>query len=112
MRHVIQLGALYRLGGEPGGGMTAVQYVRDGAVIVLSYEPRRSLHRGARRTLLQGLSPRSNYRNEATGRECSGAYLMGHGLALHDALNTEEANCSLRFSNRDYLSTITRLRRI
>ncbi|MGC5170078.1 alpha-galactosidase [Microbacterium sp. DT81.1] len=111
IREVIQLGALHRLGGRPGAGLTAVQYVRENSVVVLSYEPRRSLERGARRTVLRRLDPAAFYVDQRTGRRFSGAYLMQRGLVLHDELNTHPGNGSLRFSNRDYLSALTRLTR-
>ncbi|MEC5186078.1 alpha-galactosidase [Cryobacterium sp. MP_3.1] len=112
IRDVIQLGALHRLDGTPGVTLSAVQYLYGEAVVILSYEPRRSLHRGARRTTLHGLEPNAGYLNHTTGRTHSGGYLMERGLVLHDALNTDPSNGTLRFSNQDYLSALTTLTRV
>lgn len=110
VREVVQLGDLHRLG-APGDGLSAVQYVRASDVVVLSYEPQRSLERGARRTRLRGLDPAATYVEHRTRRSYSGAYLMERGLVLHDELNTHPGNGTLRFSHRDYLSALTRLTR-
>ena len=106
VRDVIQHGDLYRLG-TANGDFSAVEYVLGDRVVILSYEPNRSLHDGQRRFALAGLDAAKSYRDEKTGETWSGAFLMGRGCELHANANTSESNGSLRFSNRDYVSALT-----
>jgi alpha-galactosidase len=104
IRDVIQHGALYRLGGEPGSGRSALQYVLGPRVVLLSYEPHRSLSTAPRRVRLHGLNPEARYRDADSDEVRSGRYLMNLGVELNKVANRLESNGSLRFSNHDYLS--------
>jgi alpha-galactosidase len=110
VRRTVQFGRQYRLLGVPGREASAIQYVDDEQVILLTYEPHRSLSVAPRWVRLRGLDPAATYVLEETGRTFSAAYLSGHGVPFNDALNDRGWN-NLRFSNRDYLSHLTVLRR-
>ncbi|MET7460984.1 alpha-galactosidase [Nonomuraea sp. NPDC005501] len=61
VRHVIQHGRLYRLAGTPGQERSAVQYVLDGDVVALVYNPAGNAKRGPRWLRLAGLDPDARY---------------------------------------------------
>ncbi|UNK70456.1 alpha-galactosidase [Microbacterium sp. H1-D42] len=112
IREVVQLGDLHRLGGMPGRDRSAVQYVRDDRVVVFCYEPRRSLDRSPRHLTLRGLEDDARYRDVATGEEYGGAYLRHRGFSFHEDALVIAANDSLRFSQRDFLSSIVEFVRV
>lgn len=112
IRDVVQLGDQYRLGGMPGRERSAVQYVRGDRVVVICYEPRRSLDRAPRHLALRGLVAEARYRDLRTGEEYSGAYLHHRGFSFHEDALVIEATDSLRFSQRDFLSSVVELVRI
>ncbi|RZU67082.1 alpha-galactosidase [Microterricola gilva] len=112
IREVVQLGEQYRIGGEPGAERSAVQYVHGDRVVVFCFEPRRTLDRGPRQLRLPGLDPRADYRVLDTGAVHSGSYLANRGLAFHEREHVIEATGSLRFSHRDFISSITELVRL
>ncbi len=112
IREVVQLGEQYRLGGLPGRDRSAVQYVHGGRVVVLCYEPRRSLDRGSRHVTLRGLEEDARYRDLATGEEYGGGYLHHRGFPFHEDELVIPATGSLRFSQRDFLSSIVEFERV
>jgi alpha-galactosidase len=109
VRSTIQHGDQYRLGGVPGVEQSAIQYVDAAAVVVLAYDPHRSLSAAPRRIRLLGLDPDQVYEDEVTGERRSGAFLMGHGISANRGENHRGWD-NTRFSNRDYVSSITVLR--
>jgi alpha-galactosidase len=111
VRQTVQLGRQYRLLGTPGREASAVEYVDDEYVVLLTYEPHRSLSVAPRWVRLHGLDPAASYIQEEAGQSFSAAYLSGHGLPFNGSLNDRGWN-NLRFSNRDYLSHLTVLRRV
>jgi len=110
IREIVQFGELYRLGGEPGRELSAVQFVHGAEVVIIAYEPRRSLarHRGLFR--LAGLDPASQYVDARNGERFSGRWLTEQGLDLWHGTGRNEPNGGLRFSRDDYASTLIRLR--
>jgi len=110
IREIVQFGELYRLGGEPGRELSAVQFVHGAEVVIIAYEPRRSLarHRGLFR--LAGLDPALRYVDARNGERFSGRWLMEQGLDLWHGAGRNEPNGGLRFSRDDYASTLIRLR--
>lgn len=106
IREVVQLGALYRLGGHPGADRSAVQFVHGSRAVLLSFEPNRSLATDPRRFRLRGLVAAATYRNADTGDMRSGQFLMTHGIEVHAEHNRHPSNGSLRFSNQDYISQL------
>jgi alpha-galactosidase len=107
IREAVQFGEAYRLGGEPGRGWSAVQYVHGDRVVVLGYEPHRSLDSGSRLVVLQGLDPAADYELGESGVVLSGETLMSRGLELFADLHRSSRNGTLQFSARDYLSSLT-----
>jgi alpha-galactosidase len=97
IRETVQLGRRYRLRADPN--RTAVGYVsEDGsqvAVFVFAHTVRQSHLNPPIR--LRGLTPEAQYRDDATNRSYTGAYLTSHGL--HPTLTG------------DYASTLTVLTR-
>ena len=83
VRPVVQHGVHYRLG-DPGGDVSAVQYVsRDGTeTVVLAYRTARRSGAAAPALPLRGLEAHARYRDADTGREHHGAVLHSRGLPL------------------------------
>lgn len=115
VRRTIQHGRQFRLLGEPGRGASAVQYIDDEQIVLLTYEPHRSLSDAPRWVRLEGLEPGSSYverflgnpsGHRVAGHRYTASYLSGHGLPFNNDLNDRGWN-NLRFSNRDYLSRLT-----
>ena len=79
-------------------------------VVVLGYEPHRSLDSGSRLVVLQGLDPAADYELGESGVVLSGETLMTRGLELLADLHRSPRNDTLQFSARDYLSSLTELR--
>ncbi|MFE7129870.1 alpha-galactosidase [Streptomyces sp. NPDC057638] len=79
IRPLVQHGAQYRLR-PPGGGLSAVQYVRDGESAVLVWL--QAQHHGERppRLRLRALDPAAGYVCQDTGAVHRGAVLLHHGL--------------------------------
>ncbi|WUJ70492.1 alpha-galactosidase [Kribbella soli] len=77
VRHVIQHGAQYRLG-EPGRGVSAVQYVTDDRQesVVIVYQEAQQFDSPARPVRFRGLDPQAVY------GDLSGAALMSSGVHL------------------------------
>lgn len=111
-RDVVQFGELHRLGGLPGRERSAVEYVWGDRVVVLGYEPRRSLDAGPRLTTLRGLERDADYQNVVTGAVFSGGLLMDRGLELFADLLSGPRDGTLRFSARDFISVVLELRRL
>ncbi|MER5771261.1 alpha-galactosidase [Streptomyces sp. NPDC001985] len=79
IRPLVQHGDLHRLR-PPGGGLSAVQYLRGDETAVLAWLP--SQHYGERppRLRLRGLDPAGRYECRDTGAVHRGAVLLHHGL--------------------------------
>ncbi|ANW17217.1 alpha-galactosidase [Streptomyces clavuligerus] len=79
IRPLVQHGELYRLR-PPGGGLSAVQYLRGGESVVLAWL--QAQHYGERppRLRLRGLDPAAVYVRPETGETHRGAVLLHHGL--------------------------------
>lgn len=110
IRPTVQLGDLHRLDGEPGHGQSAVQYTDRDRVVVLAYDPHRSLSPAPRRIRLRDLDPSAVYRDTETGERFTGSYLTGRGIRANRDRNDRGWD-NLRFSNHDYVSTLTVLER-
>jgi alpha-galactosidase len=110
VRPAVQHGRLHRLGGPPGTGPSAVQYVHDDLVVVLAYNPFSLAERGPRRLRPAGLDPEAVYevvRGEqgmapAVGSRLHGETLMSAGLVIP----------SWTLSGPDYRSEMLVLRRV
>ena len=111
IRRTVQHGLQYRLGGVPGREFSAVQYVNGEQVVVLAYEPHRSLATTPRRLRLQGLQPGATYLNEDTGTLTTGAELAERGILFNDESNLRGWN-NTKFSTADYASSLTIFRRV
>lgn len=111
IRETVQHGDVFRLGANPGHGPSAIQYVWGDQVVLLSYEPHRSLSKAPRRLRLAGLDSESTYLEEGTAATHSGATLMGRGLLFNAETNLRGWN-NTRFSTRDYASSLTVLTRV
>ena len=111
IRSTVQHGDLYRLGQAPGRDYSALEYVADRQVVLLSYDPHRSLSRAPRRLRLRGLDPAARYRDTETGTEYSGAVLMGRGLLFNEHQTLRGWN-NTRFSAADYASSLLVLERL
>ncbi|NYI06991.1 alpha-galactosidase [Allostreptomyces psammosilenae] len=106
IRPAVQLGEQYRLGAEPGAGLSGVQYRYEDEVVVLAYLP----HPGPgvpplavpAALRLADLEPDAVYENVRTGRRHHGRVLMAAGLPLP----------RFREARGDYVSEVVRLRRI
>ncbi|MEU4191980.1 alpha-galactosidase [Kribbella sp. NPDC026611] len=94
-RHVVQLGAQYRLG-EPGRGLSAVQYVLDGESVVLAYQEAQQYDSAPRPLRLRGLDAEATY--DVEGEVLSGSVLMASGLSL--VLTGDYASRLIRLSRR------------
>jgi alpha-galactosidase len=110
IRETVQFGEVHRLGGQPGRDLSAVQYVHGAEVVVIAYEPRRSLDSGRRLFRLAGLDPSADYVDGRTGERFSGRWLMEQGLDLWHGTGQHGENGTLRFSRGDYSSALVRLR--
>ncbi|TCC07985.1 alpha-galactosidase [Kribbella soli] len=77
IREVVQFGAQYRLG-DPGRGMSAVQYVGPRESVVLVYQEAQQYDSAPRPLRLRGLKPEATYSYE----NLTGAALMSHGIFL------------------------------
>ncbi|MFJ2901103.1 alpha-galactosidase [Streptomyces sp. NPDC087212] len=80
IRPVVQRGDLYRLR-PPGGGLSAVQYVRGDEAVVLAWLQSQSYGNPAPALRLRGLDPTASYECRDTGEVHRGAVLLHHGLA-------------------------------
>jgi len=89
VRHIVQLGRLYRLASPTNGPLGAVEYLSESAdeVAVAAYWGVRSFgpHPGFLR--LRALRPEARYRDLETGHERSGADLMSFGIELRGPLD-------------------------
>lgn len=110
IRKTVQLGTLHRLGGEPGRDYSALQYIDEDQVVVLSYEPHRSLSETPRRLRLRGLDPNATYRDESRSAEYRGALLTCWGIPIVSDPDTSRDVMSA--SQADYSSALTVLRRL
>jgi alpha-galactosidase len=111
VREVVQLGQAYRLGGRPGEGWSALQFVRGDRAAVIGYQPHRSLDNGCRLVPLQGLDPAADYEIGDTGQVLSGEALVTRGFELFADVLRSPRNGTLQFSAPDYLSVVVELRR-
>jgi alpha-galactosidase len=89
IRPVVQLGRQFWLSNPGIDDPCAVQYVSEdrATTVVMAYQVRGRVGRGARRLRLQGLDPNRRYRRAGLGggaapAEATGAALMGAGLPL------------------------------
>jgi alpha-galactosidase len=80
IRPVVQHGELYRLRSPEGGGLRAIQYVRDGEIVVFAWLDAQKYGEPQKALRLKGLDPSASYRNVATGEIYRGAVLLHHGL--------------------------------
>jgi alpha-galactosidase len=110
----VQLGEQYRLGAEPGRGLSAVQYVHGDDVFVLLYRPHAGVGPGPGVLRLAGLDPDARYaeadaspagsgpdHGTAPAPPVTGRLLMHAGLPVRDRLGTG-----------DWASALVRLRRL
>ncbi|MEU9892059.1 alpha-galactosidase [Streptomyces phaeochromogenes] len=79
IRPVVQGGDLYRLR-APEGGLSAVQYSRDGGVVVLAWLQAQHYGEPVAPVRLRGLDPAAAYECLETGEVHRGAVLLHHGL--------------------------------
>ncbi|MFD3373613.1 MULTISPECIES: alpha-galactosidase [unclassified Streptomyces] len=88
IRPVVQGGDLYRLR-APEGGLSAVQYTRDGEVVVLAWLQAQHYGEPVAPVRLRGLDPAAAYECLETGEVHRGAVLLHHGLrtGLHGDLD-------------------------
>ncbi|WP_255948636.1 alpha-galactosidase [Streptomyces odontomachi] len=110
IRAAVQFGEQHRLGAEPGRGLSAVQYVQGGDVVVLLYRPHADLGPTPGVLRLAGLDPDARYEEVGTSPEGDGAasaspvtgrLLMHAGLPIRD-----------RLGSGDWASALVRLRRL
>jgi alpha-galactosidase len=89
IRHVVQLGRLYRLATVRAGALGAAEYITDdGAeVVVLAWWGARSFQPYPSRVALVGLDASARYRDVDTGQTRHGADLMRAGIALPGPLD-------------------------
>jgi alpha-galactosidase len=89
VRHIVQLGRLYRLATPRTGPLGAVEYLsEDGAeALVLAWWGVRHFGPVPGRLRLAGLDPDARYLDAATGDRRGGAELMGTGLELSGPLD-------------------------
>jgi alpha-galactosidase len=82
IRPTVQQGSQYWLLPPAPTGPCAVQYVSSAGeeTVLLLYEVRGELGKGARRVRLRGLQPQRRYRRESDGAESTGAALMAAGV--------------------------------
>ncbi|MFI1480061.1 alpha-galactosidase [Streptomyces sp. NPDC020747] len=88
IRPVVQGGDLHRLR-APEGGLSAVQYSRDGDVVVLAWLQAQHYGEPVAPVRLSGLDPAAAYECLETGEVHRGAVLLHHGLrtGLHGDLD-------------------------
>ncbi|MEU5341827.1 alpha-galactosidase [Streptomyces sp. NPDC020766] len=88
IRPVVQGGDLHRLR-APEGGLSAVQYSRDGEVVVLAWLQAQHYGEPVAPVRLSGLDPAAAYECLETGEVHRGAVLLHHGLrtGLHGDLD-------------------------
>jgi alpha-galactosidase len=79
IKPVVQRGDLYRLR-PPSGGMSAVQYVHGGEVVVLACLQAQHYGEPLPPLRLRGLDPAATYECRETGELHRGAVLLHHGL--------------------------------
>jgi alpha-galactosidase len=79
IRPVVQRGDLYRLR-PPGGGLSAVQYVRGDETVVLALLQAQHHGEPVAPLRLRGLDPSAAYECRETGEVHRGAVLLHHGL--------------------------------
>ncbi|MGW2285077.1 alpha-galactosidase [Streptomyces phaeochromogenes] len=79
IRPVVQGGDLHRLR-APEGGLSAVQYSRDGEVVVLAWLQAQHYGEPVAPVRLRGLDPAAAYKCLETGEVHRGAVLLHHGL--------------------------------
>ncbi|MFE6360257.1 alpha-galactosidase [Streptomyces sp. NPDC057806] len=84
IRPVVQHGEQFRLLAPGEGPLTAVQYLDGDRAVVLVWRPSTAFGPQEPPLRLRGLESAARYRDEDTGREWSGATLMGFGLPLPD----------------------------
>ncbi len=82
IRPIVQLGEQHWLASPTEDGPCAVQYVSPDRreTVVLLYQVRGVVGRGARRVRLRGLDPDRRYRRASDGAESTGATLMAAGI--------------------------------
>ncbi|MEV8596335.1 alpha-galactosidase [Streptomyces sp. NPDC052012] len=100
IRPVVQRGEQYRLLAPGSGPLTAVQYADGDRAVVLVWRPSTAFGPAEPPLRLRGLDAAARYRDEDTGREWSGATLMGFGLPLP------------ALPPGDWASALVRLRRV
>jgi alpha-galactosidase len=99
VRRTVQHGDQYRLGAEPGRGLSAVQYVHGDDVVLFVYHPHPAVRPAAGALRLEGLDPDARYAE--TGEPLvTGRVLMTAGLQVRD-----------RLPRGDWASAVIRLRR-
>lgn len=111
IRDVIQFGELYRLGELPGCGLSAIEYVHDDRVVVLSYSHATALQRGTHHLLLEGLKSKETYTDEESGETFSGAFLRSRGLPIQEKGGAGPENAQLQGSDYGFVSSLRVLRR-
>jgi alpha-galactosidase len=98
VRHIVQLGRLYRLASTRGGPLAAVQYLTDDGdeAVVLAYWGVRHYGPYRVRLPLAALDPEARYVDVVTGAQRSGAALMRFGVELGGPLDFGSALFHLR----------------
>ncbi|WP_432164721.1 alpha-galactosidase [Streptomyces sp. bgisy031] len=106
IRVAIQHGDQYRLGAEPGRGLSAVEYVHGDDVVVFVYHPHATVSPAPGHLRLVGLDPDASYQEVALttgerGHTATGRVLMAAGLPVRR-----------RVAGGDWSSAAVRLQRI
>ena len=94
-RNVVQYGDMYRLVSpyENDGKFAAWQFIKDKTAILYTFNIKGIPSAALRRVKMQGLLPDAVYREEGTGREYNGEFLMNVGVVCE--------------CNQDYISTVS-----
>ncbi len=94
-RNVVQYGDMYRLVSpyENDGEFAAWQFIKDKTAILYTFNIKGIPSAALRRVKMQGLLPDAVYREEGTGREYNGEFLMNVGVVCE--------------CNQDYISTVS-----
>ena len=89
VRHIVQLGRLYRLASTRTGPVGAVEYLTEAGdeAVVLAYWGARNYGPYPAHLRLAALEPGARYRDMATGEERGGAELMSFGVELPGPLD-------------------------
>ena len=103
IRATVQHGEQYRLGAEPGRGLSAIQYVYGDEVAVLLFHPHPEVRPAPGLLRLAGLDADAVYQEytgaDAAGPKATGRVLMSVGLPIRD-----------RLAPGDWASALVRLR--